>query len=149
VLNSGLVTRLHDEVYVRLQHGRLALIGGPGAGKTGAMILLLVEALCYRDRVPDGARADLPVPVWLSLGSWDPRSQALRSWVTDTIGRDHPYLRARDFGPDAVRQLFDTCRIALFLDGLDEMPDTLRGAALERLAGEAAGHRSGDHQPVG
>jgi hypothetical protein len=141
VLNSGLVTRLHDEVYVRLHHGRLTLIGGPGAGKTGAMILLLVEALCYRERVPDAARSDLPVPVWLSLGSWDPRSQALRSWVTEAIGRDHSYLRARDFGPDAVRQLFDTCRIALFLDGLDEMPDMLRGEALERLAAEAAGHR--------
>ena len=42
VLNSGLVTRLHDEVYARLHHGRLVLIGGPGAGKTGAMILLAV-----------------------------------------------------------------------------------------------------------
>jgi hypothetical protein len=28
VLNSGLVTRLHDEVYARLHHGRLVLIGG-------------------------------------------------------------------------------------------------------------------------
>jgi hypothetical protein len=33
------VTRLHDEVYARLPYGRLVLIGGPGSGKTGAMIL--------------------------------------------------------------------------------------------------------------
>jgi hypothetical protein len=141
VLNSGLVTRLHDEVYARLRHGRLVLIGGPGAGKTGAMILLLLEALRYRERIPETARTDVPVPVWLTLGSWDPSVQGLRDWVTATINRDHPYLRATDFGPDAVAQLFDTGRIALFLDGLDEMPDMLRSKAVERLAGEAAGRR--------
>jgi hypothetical protein len=141
VLNSGLVTRLHDEVYARLRHGRLVLIGGPGAGKTGAMILLLLEALRYRQGMPEAARTDVPVPVWLTLGSWNPSVHALRDWVIATISRDHPYLRATDFGPDAVAQLFDSGRIALFLDGLDEMPDTLRSKAVERLTGEAAGRR--------
>jgi hypothetical protein len=141
VLNTGLVSRLHDEVYARLQHGRLVLIGGPGAGKTGAMILLLIEAVRYRDRVPDATRAGVPVPVWLTLGSWDPTLQGLRGWVTATINRDHPYLGAMDFGPDAAAQLFDTGRIALFLDGLDEMPEKLRDAAIERLTSEAAGLR--------
>jgi hypothetical protein len=105
------------------------------------MILLLMEALRHRERVPDAARDDVPVPVWLTLGSWDPRSQGLRDWVTATIGLNHPYLRAQDFGPDAIVQLFDTGRIALFLDGLDEMPDTLRGEDVERLNAEAAGRR--------
>jgi hypothetical protein len=141
VLNSGLVTRLHDEVYARLSHGRLVLIGGPGAGKTAAMILLLLEALRYRQRIPETARTDVPVPVWLTLGSWDPSVQGLRDWVTATMSRDHPYLRATDFGPNVAAQLFDTGRIALFLDGLDEMPDTLRSKAVERLTAEAAGHR--------
>jgi hypothetical protein len=141
VLNSGLVTRLHDEVYSRLEHGRLVLIGGPGAGKTGAMILLLLEALRHRQRVPDAARSDVPVPVWLTLGSWDPSVHGLREWVTATMSRDHPYLRSADFGPNAVPQLFDSGRIALFLDGLDEMPDVLRGKALERLAAESHGRR--------
>jgi hypothetical protein len=141
VLNSGLVTRLHDEVYARLQHGRLALVGAPGAGKTGAMILLLLEALRYRQRVPESARANVPVPVWLTLGSWNPGVQGLRDWVTATMSRDHSYLWATDFGPSAVAQLFDTGRIALFLDGLDEMPDALRSKAVERLTMEAAGRR--------
>jgi hypothetical protein len=141
VLNSGLVTRLHDEVYARLRHGRLVLIGGPGAGKTAAMILLLLEALRYRERMPDTARTDVPVPVWLTLGSWDPSEQSLREWVTATMSRDQPYLQAADFGPNAIAQLFDTGRIALFLDGLDEMPDTLRTKAVERLAAETSGRR--------
>jgi hypothetical protein len=141
VLNSGVVTRLHDEVYARLQHGRLVLIGGPGVGKTGAMVLLMLEALRYRDRMSETVRTDVPVPVWLTLGSWDPSVEGLRDWVTAMISRDHPYLRATDFGPDVVAQLFDTGRIALFLDGLDEMPDMLRREAVERLTAEAAGRR--------
>jgi hypothetical protein len=141
VLNSGLVTRLHDEVYARLRHGRLVLIGGPGAGKTGAMILLLLEALRYRERMPETARTGVPVPVWLTLGSWDPDAQGLRDWVITTIRRDHPYLQATDFGPDVIAQLFDTGRIALFLDGLDEMPDMQRSKAVVQLTAEAAGGR--------
>ena len=94
VLNSGVVTRLHNEVYARLHHGRLVVIGDPGAGKTGAMILLLLEALRYRQRMPETARRAVPVPVWLTLGSWNPGVQGLRDWVTATISRDHPYLRA-------------------------------------------------------
>jgi hypothetical protein len=141
VLNSGVVTRLHDEVYARLHHGRLVLIGDPGAGKTGAMMLLLLEALRFRQQMPESARSGVPVPVWLTLGSWDPNAQNLRDWVTATLSRDHPYLRATDFGPNAAAQLFDTGRIALFMDGLDEMPDTLRSKAIEQLATETAGQR--------
>lgn len=141
VLSSGVVTRLHDEVYARLRHGRLVLIGGPGAGKTGAMMMLLLEALRHRDKVPDPDRPAVPVPVWLTLGSWDPTAQGAREWVVTTMGRDQPYLRAEEFGPDAIGALFDTGRIALFLDGLDEMPDNHRRRAVELLAAETAGLR--------
>jgi hypothetical protein len=99
LMNSDLVSRLRKEAYAHLRHGRLLLTGDRGAGKTGAMVLLLLEALRHRQRVTDAAKANVPVPVWLTLGSWVPSEQDLRDWVTATIGRDHPYLSAAEFGP--------------------------------------------------
>lgn len=60
LLESGVVTRLHDEVYARLPHGRLVLLGGPGAGKTGAMILLLLAGLDRRASLSSEQRANSP-----------------------------------------------------------------------------------------
>jgi hypothetical protein len=139
ILSSGVVTRLHDEVYARLPYGRLVLTGGPGSGKTGAMILLLLAALEWRAARADAARAQVPVPVpvWLTLGGWNPAAEPLAEWVTGTLNRDYPALRAARYGDDAAGYLVRAGRVALFLDGLDEMPADLRAAALARLNAEA------------
>ncbi len=137
LLESGVVTRLHDEVYARLPHGRLVLLGGPGAGKTGAMILLLLAAIGRRIPLADDQRARVPVPVWLTLGGWDPVTTSLQNWAVATMNRDHPALRAPDYGPDAAGELLRRGRVALFLDGLDEMPEGVRAQALKRLDEEA------------
>jgi hypothetical protein len=142
LLGSGVVTRLHDEVYARLPHGRLVLLGGPGAGKTGAMILLLLAALDSRASLTGDQRDQVPVPVWLTLGGWDPATTSLHDWTVATTNRDYPPLRARDYGPDAVGELLSRSRVALFLDGLDEMPEGARAQALKRIGDEAKGLRS-------
>jgi hypothetical protein len=142
LLGSGVVTRLHDEVYARLPHGRLVLLGGPGAGKTGAMILLLLAALHRRTALADDRRARVPVPVWLTLGGWNSATTPLLEWALSTMNRDHPALRAPDYGPDAAGELLRGGRVALFLDGLDEMPEGARARALKRLSEEARGLRT-------
>jgi hypothetical protein len=141
LLEAGVVDALHDEMYTQLPHGRLVLTGERGAGKTGAMILLLLAALDHRERVPEPQRGDVPVPVWLTLGGWDPMTQTLRQWATVTMYRDHPYLRATEYGPDVAAGLLEKGRVALFLDGLDEMAADARGKALERVQQEGAGLR--------
>src|SRR5262249_41406901 len=130
VLSSGVVTRLHDELYQRLPHRLLVILGDPGAGKTAAMILLLLAALDHRNRLSGAPRRRTPVPVWLPLGGWNPATTPLRQWAQQTLNRDHPYLRAPEHGPDAAWRLLDAGRVALFLDGLDEMPEDFRGRAL-------------------
>ena len=141
LLDAGIVTRLHDDVYYKLAQGRLVLLGGPGAGKTGAMILLLLAALEYRNRAPETRRGEIPVPVWLTLGGWDPITQTLHQWAAATIYRDHPYLRAPEYGPDAPGELLRTGRVTLFLDGLDEMAPAAQAPALARIDREGAGLR--------
>jgi hypothetical protein len=133
LLESGVVSRLHDEMYARLPHGRLVLTGESGAGKTGAMMLLLLAALSHR--------ASLPVPVWLTLGGWEPEKTPLLVWAAQTMTRDHPALRAADYGPDAAGELLLGDRVALFFDGLDEMPAASRSQALKRIDEEARGLR--------
>ncbi|MGH3938660.1 MAG: hypothetical protein ACRDTG_08470 [Pseudonocardiaceae bacterium] len=141
LLDAGVVTRLHDEVYRKLPHGRLVLLGGRGAGKTGAMILLLLAALEHRHGVPEAQRGQVPVPVWLTLGGWDPTTQTLHQWATATMYRDHPYLRAPDYGPDTAGELLRAGRVALFLDGLDEMAPATQRQALARIDQEGSGLR--------
>lgn len=141
LLDAGIVTKLHAEVYGKLPHGRLVLLGGPGAGKTGAMILLLLAALDHRRNVPEPWRGEVPVPVWLTLGGWDPTTQTLRQWAAATMYRDHPYLRASEYGPDAAEELFRAGQVALFLDGLDEMTLSAQSKALARIDQEGAGLR--------
>ena len=141
LLESGVVSRLHDEVYARLPHGRLVLLGGPGAGKTGAMILLLLAALDRRASLDSEQRARVPVPVWLTLGGWNPVTTSLQQWTAVTMNRDQPALRAPDYGPDVAGELLRGGRVALFLDGLDEMPEGLRAQALKRVDQEAQGLR--------
>jgi hypothetical protein len=78
-------------------------------------------------------RRRVPVPVWLTLGGWNPMTTPLRDWAVDTMNRDHPSLRAPGYGPRAARQLVDSGRIALFLDGLDELSKDMRTRAVERI----------------
>jgi hypothetical protein len=141
LLGTGEVIRLHDEVYARLPHGRLVLLGGPGSGKTGAMILLLLAGLDHRARLTSNQRDRVPVPVWLTLSKWNPATTTLREWAVVTMNRDYPHLRAAVYGPDAAGELLRRSRVALFLDGLDEMPGGAREQALQRIDDETQGLR--------
>jgi hypothetical protein len=140
VLGAGTMGKLHTKVYAKLSHGGLVLLGRPGAGKTGAMILLLLDALGHRAGLAGEDRDREPVPVWLTLGGWNPLASPVRDWVEDTMDRDYPDLRRRH-GPDVTRKLLDHGRVALFLDGLDEMPESAQRLALKCIDEEIPGLR--------
>jgi len=126
--------RLHgqlDEVadkYLALPHRRLALLGAPGAGKTVLAMLFTLKLLARRRDQPDD-----PVPVLLTLSSWDPDADHLHTWLARRLGEDYPALASRNFGANAAARLVISGRVLPVLDGLDELPDKLRARAIGEL----------------
>jgi hypothetical protein len=113
----GSVTRLAD-TFKEIPSRRLVILGDPGAGKSTAVMLLTARLLQQR------AEHD-PVPVILPVASWDPDVTSFREWVVGQLQARYPGL-----GVTAATLLFETQRVIPILDGLDELPDYLRVAAI-------------------
>ncbi|GAA4535392.1 hypothetical protein GCM10023192_31910 [Amycolatopsis samaneae] len=124
-------------VYGRLPSGRLILVGGPGCGKSSAAILLLIEILDHRRGLPADRRREVPVPVILSMHDWDPDEVNVETWlatrIADRLGTSRFRRRRRRQATALLREN----RIAVFLDGLDELKATARSAAVEKLTRHA------------
>ena len=156
-LRAGLVSELH-EVYGGLGSGRLMIAGGPGSGKSGAAVLLILAALRHRRSVPEQARPQVPVPVMFTLHGWDPGTQKTRDWLAGRLCRTYPLFGGKP-GAGAARRMLDEGRIAVILDGLDEIPEDLRPAVLRALSQQAtfrlvlltrsAGQRRGPRSAAG
>ncbi|MFJ7213113.1 BTAD domain-containing putative transcriptional regulator [Amycolatopsis sp. NPDC098790] len=115
------------ETFTALPVPQLVVLGEPGSGKSVLALMLTLELL--RARASGG-----PVPVLLSLASWDPRRDHLDRWLAARLADDHPaLLNAREYGRDAPTRLVLGGHVLPVLDGLDEMPADLRAAALDAL----------------
>jgi DNA-binding SARP family transcriptional activator len=115
------------ETFAALPERQLVVLGDPGSGKSVLALMLTLELL--RTRTPG-----TPVPVLLSLASWDPRREHLDRWLAGRLADNHPaLLNAREYGPGAPTRLVLGGHVVPILDGLDEMPTDLRAAALDAL----------------
>lgn len=139
VVGRPVQLRLHgqlDEVgekFLALPHRRLVVLGEPGAGKTILAMLLTLELLARR-------RPSDPVPVLLSVSSWNPTTEHLHAWIARRLDQDYPALgNAAAYGPAAAQQLVLAGRVLPILDGLDELPAALQGIAIDRLDQAHAG----------
>ncbi|MGH3755642.1 MAG: NACHT domain-containing protein, partial [Pseudonocardiaceae bacterium] len=120
---------LYDVVaaFRQLPARQLVVLGEPGAGKTVLAMLFTLGLLDVR--APDD-----PVPVLLQISSWNPSAEHLHTWLARRLVEDYPALANTDaYGPDAAGRLVHGGRLMPVLDGLDEMPPALRGAAIEAL----------------
>ncbi|MBE8517263.1 hypothetical protein ILP97_07040 [Amycolatopsis sp. H6(2020)] len=130
-LREGTHRTLH-RIYGGLASGRMILVGGPGAGKSSAAALLLLDALHYRRaQTSPGQRARIPVPVMFTLHGWDPDRTSFPDWVATKLAESAALSGRR--GRRHVADLLRDGRIAVFLDGLDEIPAPIRPAVLRVL----------------
>ncbi|HZM83393.1 MAG TPA: BTAD domain-containing putative transcriptional regulator [Candidatus Limnocylindrales bacterium] len=141
---------IHHLVSQGVPTGRLVLLGGPGAGKTMLLTLLVEELLARRQ---PGTR----VPVLVSPTSWDPRIEDFPRWLARQIIRGYPVLGAQattEVQPMSwARALFAAHLILPILDGLDEMRAELRreaiqglNSSLDRLDGVIVACRADDYR---
>jgi GTPase SAR1 family protein len=90
--------------------GRLAIVGGPGSGKTTTMLALTRDLVSLALTEPNQ-----PVPVLVPAATWGAEGRVesdLMSW----LGREIPMLGA------TLEELNAAGRLLLLVDGLDEAP---------------------------
>ena len=118
------------DVLARVPTGRLVVLGEPGAGKTMLMVRLVLDLLARR-------AAGGPVPVLASVASWNPVGQDLRDWLSTRLVIDYPALGGPSppgtTEPTRAAALLAAGLILPVLDGLDEIPDQVRGPAISRI----------------
>jgi hypothetical protein len=124
-------------VYGGLDSGRVILLGEPGTGKSAAAILTLLDALDHRQNLDAAQRAQTPVPVLLTAHGWDPHRQRLGEWLAARLEAEYPFLRSDAYGQHAAARLVHGGRVALILDGFDEIADDLRPAAIGAMDQQA------------
>ncbi len=134
-LREGGLPDLHA-IYGGLGSGRMVIVGAPGSGKTGAAVLLILAALTHREQVPEKDRPQVPVPVMFTMHGWDPNNQPVQDWLIAQLCETYPLLAGKDGAADA-NALVRARKVAVILDGLDEIAEELRPVALRALSEQA------------
>ena len=135
-LRAGQIRDLHA-VYGGLGSGRLVIAGAPGSGKSGAAVLLVLAALKHREQVSAADCPLVPVPVMFPLGEWDPNTQRVQDWIAGQLRQTYPLLFAGKRGAEKAAALLAEGKVAVILDGLDEIPEELRPDALRAISQQA------------
>jgi hypothetical protein len=134
-LAAGQISDLHA-VYGGLGSGRLVIAGPPGSGKSGAAVLLVLAALQHRQQVPAPDKPKVPVPVLVTAQDWDPQRQSVADWLTRRLQETYPLFTGA-VGAATAATLIAEGKIAVILDGLDEIAAGLRPVALQALSQQA------------
>jgi hypothetical protein len=123
-------------LYAGLGSGRVVIVGAPGSGKSAIAMLLVLAALARREQVSTTDRAFVPVPVMFTLTGWDPYTQRIDDWITARLRQAYPIFRVKE-GAAQAAELVRMGKVAVILDGFDQIPPELRPAALHALSQQA------------
>jgi hypothetical protein len=128
---SGYVDDLVEALAACQGPKRLVVIGGSGSGKTSLGLLLTLARI--------GSGITSPIPVSLSLSSWD-AGMSLRRWMSHRLVTEYPFLS--NDGIDAktgvavrVEKLLERQLLLPIFDGLDELPEDRHAATIQAITG--------------
>jgi NACHT domain len=118
------------QILDKVPTGWLVVLGKSGSGKTMLMLRTVLELIKYR------SPGD-PVPVVVSMSSWNPKDDSLREWLEKRLPVDYAGLGA-SIAPGETKRtvisvLLEQQKIIPILDGLDEMPVKARMTAVNQL----------------
>jgi hypothetical protein len=106
------------EYFKRLPEPRLMVLGGAGAGKSILVSELARRLLAHR-------LSSDPVPVVVSVATWNPERTSLFNWISDQLIRINPELKQKvNDGHRTITRaqvLVDRMKVLPILDGLDEV----------------------------
>jgi hypothetical protein len=117
------------KVLSRVPTGRLIVLGSKGAGKTILLVRLVLDMISRR-------QSGDPVPIMLPLASWNPVEEDLHSLMVRWLITDRAGLAGMASAGKRVsmaRALVEEGLILPVLDGLDEIPEKVRGTAIDRI----------------
>ncbi len=104
--------------------GRLLILGQPGAGKT-TMLLELTQKLVERAE----NNLNEPIPILLSLSSWQNDQQSIKDWIITELNSGKYYKVRKDI----TLQWLEEGEIIPLLDGLDELAASRQESCVQKL----------------
>jgi hypothetical protein len=100
-------------------------------------VVLILTALRHREKVPAQDRPKIPVPVLVTAQDWDPVRRPIGDWLARKLQETYP-LFVGAVGATTAAALIATGRIAVILDGLDEIASNLQPLAMQAINQQAS-----------
>ncbi|HXL90436.1 MAG TPA: ATP-binding protein [Streptosporangiaceae bacterium] len=130
--------------FISMDMPQMAILGGPGSGKTTIATLLInnLHARVGRQSLEHGQVLDErknlildPVPARLSIATWNPRTETIYEWIPARLREEYPKLIPilTEVARLGLSERLITKWILPVLDGFDEMKENLRDEALGTL----------------
>jgi len=107
---------------------KILLLGAPGAGKTTTLLNCISSCVDQAQQDPNQG-----IPVFINLSKWkkEQKNYSFGDWIVNMILE----LKGTGLKAETIKYWLSEEQLILFLDGLDEMPEAIRGDMVGEING--------------